>query len=83
VFTDLENADGWLLQILYNNYDRGKFISSKSISSVLDMDEVIVIEGLNKLIEAQLVNSQDKGYRLSEKGYFVIYQREASYCPHL
>lgn len=79
--TDLENAGSWLLQILYDNYD--KPVHSSSISTVLEVDEATVVEGLNELIKAQLVEREEAGYRLSEKGYTVAVQRATSYCPHL
>ncbi len=80
---DLENAGSWLLQILYDNHDKGKPVQSISISEALEIDETIVVEGLKKLIEAQLVESSDNGYRLSEKGYTAAVQRATSFCPHL
>jgi Mn-dependent DtxR family transcriptional regulator len=83
VGTELDNVGSWLLKILYDNYDSEEYISSKRISSVLNMDESIIRENLDKLIKDQLVYSQEQGYRLSEKGYHVVYQREISFCPHL
>jgi predicted transcriptional regulator len=83
VSTELEEAGRWLLQLLYDNYDSGKYVSSSSISDALEIDEASILDGLNKLIEAQLVDSRDTGYRLSEKGYTVVYQRATSFCPHL
>ena len=83
VTTDQENAGSWLLQILYDNYDSGKHVSSSSIAGVLEIDKATVIEGLSSLMEAGLVDSSETGYRLSEKGYMIAVQRATSFCPHL
>lgn len=79
----LENTGSWLLQVLYYYYGSGKTVSSEKISKVIEIDESFVIEGLNQLVEAHLVESTNNGYRLSEKGYYATTQRATSYCPHL
>ena len=83
VSSELDEVGSWLMQLLYDNYDSGKFVSSSSLAGALELDESMVIEGLSHLIEADLVDQDGSGYRLSEKGYSVAYQRASSYCPHL
>jgi predicted transcriptional regulator len=78
---ELEDVSRWLMQVLYDNYDR--YVSSRDLSVHLEVDETQVLEGLNHLIESDLVESQNSGYRLSGKGYSVAYQRVTSFCPHL
>lgn len=79
----LEDVGRCLLQVLYENYDSGKHYSSTSLSTALDIPESKVQVSLDKLVEVELINESDEGYRLSEKGYSVAYQRVTSFCPHL
>ena len=81
--TELDEVGKWLIQILYNNWDSEKYVSSNNISSILEFDELKVVNCLNQLIESELVEREGSGYKLSEKGYAVVFQRDSSYCPHL
>jgi Mn-dependent DtxR family transcriptional regulator len=81
VSTPVEDVERWLMQVLYDNYDN--FASSGDISILLDINESSIIEGLNKLIEAELVETEDSVYRLTEKGYQAANQRVTSFCPYL
>ncbi len=71
------------MQLLYDNYEGGKYVSVSSLAVALELDETRVIEGLSHLKQGDLVDQDGSGYRLSEKGYSVAYQRASSYCPHL
>ena len=81
--TELEEVGRWLIQVLYDNYNNGKSVSASGLADVLELDELIILDSLRHLIEAELVYQQVSAYRLSEKGYTVAYQRASSYCPHL
>ena len=78
-----EELGRWLIQILYDNYDTEKYIPASSISPVIELEEAMIVEGLNHLMESELVEKQDSGYKLSPKGYDVAHQRVTSFCPHL
>ena len=78
-----EEVGRWLIQILYDNYDTEKYIPASSISTAIELEESQIIDGLNRLMESELVEKQDSGYKLSSKGFEVAYQRVTSFCPHL
>ena len=78
-----EEVGRWLLQILYDNYDGERFISAKSLSKVIGLDESAVNNGLKLLMKSNLVETNGRGYMLSLKGYEVAHQRVTSFCPHL
>lgn len=80
---ELEEVARYILNILYDNYDRGKYYPTNVLSDSLEIDEAIIQQSLDKLSESELLHKTDKGYRLSEKGFSVTYQRSTSYCPHL
>ncbi|RLI03957.1 hypothetical protein DRO31_00415 [Candidatus Bathyarchaeota archaeon] len=80
---ELEEIGRNLLHVLYDNYDSGKYYTSSVLSNALELDEPIVQHSLDTLSDSELLLNTDKGYRLSEKGYSVAYQRATSYCPHL
>ena len=42
-----------------------------------------VSRNLTKLVSDGLVDEVPEGFRLSDKGYDAVYQRESSYCPYL
>ena len=79
----MEDVGRYLLQVLYDNYDSGKYYPSNSLSDVLEIDETMVQTSLDKLTAIELLMKTDEGYKLSEKGYRVAYQRVTSFCPHL
>ena len=40
-------------------------------------------EGVNVVVNAVgLVDEVPEGFRLSDKGYDALFQRDSSYCPH-
>lgn len=78
-----ENAGRFLLQVLYDNYGKGKHYSSETLAHALEMEETLVQETLDRLVDTGLITEEETGYRLSEKGYSVAYQRATSFCPHL
>lgn len=80
---ELEEVGRYILNVLYDHYDGGKYYPTDVLSDVLEFDEAIVKQSLDKLSDLELLHKTDKGYRLSEKGYSVTYQRSTSYCPHL
>ena len=80
---ELEEIGRYLLQVLYDNYDSGKYYLSSVLSDALEIDIVIVQRSLDKLSDSELLHKSDEGYRLSEKGYSLTYQRATSYCPNL
>ena len=80
---ELEEVGRYILHVLYDNYDSGKYYPSSVISDVLELDEPLVQQSLDKMTDKELLLRSDEGYRLSEKGYSVTYQRATSYCPHL
>jgi len=80
---ELEEVGRNLMHVLYNNYDSGKFYTSSVLSNALELDEPLVQRSLDILSDSELLLNTDEGYRLSEKGYGVAYQRATSYCPHL
>jgi predicted transcriptional regulator len=80
---ELEETGRVLLQVLYENYDSGKYYPSDRLSDALEIDETAVQASLDKLTESDLLMKTGEGYRLSEKGYSVAYQRATSFCPHL
>jgi predicted transcriptional regulator len=80
---ELEETGRVLLQVLYDNYDSEKYYPSDSLSDALEIDETAIQVSLDKLTDSELVLKNEKGFRLSEKGYSVAYQRATSFCPHL
>lgn len=80
---ELEEVGRYILRVLYDNYDSGKYYQSSIISDALELDENIVRQSLDKMTDKELLLKTEEGYRLSEKGYSVTYQRATSYCPHL
>jgi Mn-dependent DtxR family transcriptional regulator len=79
----LEEVGRYILRVLYDNYDSGKYYQSSVISDALEIDEALVQPSLDKMTDKELLLKSEEGYRLSEKGYSVTYQRATSYCPHL
>ena len=80
---ELEEVGRYILHLLYDNYDSGEYYPSSVISDALELDEALVQALLEKMTDTELLLKSNKGYRLSEKGYSVTYQRATSYCPHL
>ena len=80
---ELEEVGRYILHVLYDNYDSGKYYPSNILSDALEFDETIVQQSLDKLTTSELLHKTSEGYRLSEKGYSVTYQRDTSYCPRL
>lgn len=80
---ELEETRRVLLQVLYDNYDNGKYYPSDNLSDALEIDKKAVQASLDKLTASDLLMKTAEGYRLSEKGYNVAYQRATSFCPHL
>jgi RIO-like serine/threonine protein kinase len=78
-----EEVKRWLIQALYQDYEKENYISSSKLSIILEIDELLVINGLSQLVESNLVDKDALGYKLSENGYSVAFQRDTSYCPHL
>jgi RIO-like serine/threonine protein kinase len=78
-----EDLGRWLIQILYHNYDTERYIPVNSLSTVIELEEAKILEGLSHLMESELVEKHGSGYKLSLKGYEVAHQRVTSYCPHL
>lgn len=78
-----EDIGRWLIQILYDNYDGERFISSRNLSEVLELDESTVMNELKHLMGSNLVDTNGCGYMLSLKGYEIAHQRVTSFCPHL
>jgi len=72
-----------LLQALYVNRDRASGFSSDKLADALEFDRGEVSKYLKKLVSDGLVDEVPEGFRLSDKGYDTLYQRESSYCPHL
>ncbi len=72
-----------LLQALYVNRDRTPGYSSDKLADALEFDRGEVSIYLKKLVSDGLVDEVPEGFRLSDRGYDALYQREASYCPHL
>ena len=72
-----------LLQTLYVNRDRAPGFPASRLAQALDFDNDEVETGLDEMTSSGLVERVNEGYRISEKGYSMVYQRETSYCPHL
>ncbi len=72
-----------LLQALYINRDRRPGYSSDRLADALKFNRNDVSLNLTRLVSDGLVDEVPEGFRLSDKGYSALYQREASYCPHL
>jgi len=72
-----------LLQALYVNRDRAPGYSSDRLADALEFNREDVSLNLTILVSDELVDEGPEGFRLSDKGYDALYQRETSYCPHL
>ena len=72
-----------LLQVLYVNRDRAPGYSSDRLADALEFNRDDVSLNLTRLVSDGLVDEVPEGFRLSDEGYSALYQREASYCPHL
>ncbi len=72
-----------LLQALYVNRGRAPGYSSDRLADALEFDRDDVSLNLKDLVSNGLVDEVPEGFRLSDKGYTALVQREASYCPHL
>lgn len=72
-----------LLQTLYVNKDRGPGFPVDRLAEALEFNVSEVESRLDEMVTSGLVERVEEGYRISEKGYFAVYQRESSYCPHL
>ena len=72
-----------LLQALYVNRDRAPGFSSDRLADALEFNDDDVSHNLKELVSDGLVDKVPEGFRLSDEGYSALYQREASYCPHL
>lgn len=72
-----------LLQALYVNRDRAPGYSSDRLADALEFNRDDVSLNLTRLVSDGLVDEVPEGFRLSDEGYSALYQREASYCPHL
>ena len=72
-----------VLQTLYVNRERAPGYPASRLAEALEFDLGEVEAGLEEMAEKGLVERVPEGYRISEKGYSLVYQRESSYCPHL
>ena len=81
--SDCARARMGLLQALYVNRDRAPGYSSDKLADALEFERDDVSRNLTKLVSDGLVDEVPEGFRLSDKGYDALYQRESSYCPHL
>ncbi len=72
-----------LLQALYVNRDRAPGYASDKLADALEFKREEVSASLMRLVSDGMVDEVPEGFRLSDKGYSALYQREASYCPHL
>jgi predicted transcriptional regulator len=72
-----------LLQALYVNRGRAPGYSSERLADALEFNRDDVSSYLKKLVTDGLVDEVPEGFRLSDKGYDALYQRESSYCPYL
>ena len=72
-----------LLQTLYVNRDRAPGFPARRLAEALEFNFEEVETGLEEMVSSGLVERVNEGFRVSEKGYAMVYQRETSYCPHL
>ena len=72
-----------LLQVLYVNKERATGFPAGRLAEALEFDKDDVEKGLDEMVSKGLVERVDEGYSISEKGYFMVNQRETSYCPYL
>ena len=72
-----------VLQTLYVNRERAQGYSASRLAEALEFDLVEVEAGLREMAHKGLVEQISVGYRITDKGYGMVYQRESSYCPHL
>jgi predicted transcriptional regulator len=72
-----------LLQALYVNRGRAPGFSSDRLADALEFNDDDVSNNLKELVLDGLVDEVPEGFRLSDEGHSALYQREASYCPHL
>ena len=72
-----------LLQALYVNRDRAPGYSADRLADALEFNRDDVSLNLTRLVSDGLVDEVPEGFRLSDEGYSALFQREASYCPHL
>jgi len=72
-----------LLQALYVNRGRAPGYSSDRLANALKFNIDDVAHNLKELVSNGFVDEVPEGFRLSDMGYDALYQREASYCPHL
>jgi Mn-dependent DtxR family transcriptional regulator len=72
-----------VLQTLYVNRERAPGFPASRLAEALEFDPGEVDVGLEVMAEKGLVERVPEGYRITEKGYSMVYQRESSYCPHL
>ena len=72
-----------LLQALYVNRNRAPGYSSDRLADALEFERDDVSRNLTKLVSDGLVDEVPEGFRLSDKGYDAVYQRESSYCPYI
>ena len=78
-----DKLGNWILQILHNDYSKNRYLPLSSIALMLELSNEETSSGLERLTKDELIESNDSGYRLSEKGYNITFQRQTSYCPHL
>ena len=72
-----------LLQTLYVNMDRAQGYSARRLAEALEFNLRKVEIGLREMAQKGLVEQVPNGYRITKKGYSMVYQWESSYCPHL
>ena len=78
-----DKLGNWILQILHNDYSKNRYLPLSSIALLLEFSNEEISRGLERLTKAGLIESSDSGYRLSEQGYNLTFQRQTSFCPHL
>jgi Mn-dependent DtxR family transcriptional regulator len=72
-----------VLQTLYVNMERAQGYSTRRLAEALEFNLREVEIGLREMAQKGLVEQVPVGYRITKKGYIMVYQRESSYCPHL
>jgi RIO-like serine/threonine protein kinase len=83
VNSEVDKVCTGILQTLYVNRKRTQGYPASILAEALELDEGEVEAGLEEMAEKGLVERVPEGFRISEKGYSVVYQRESSYCPYL
>ena len=72
-----------LLQVLYVNRERAPGFPASRLAEALEFDCSEVEKCLGEMVSSGVVDRVDEGYRISEKGYFMVFKRETSNCPYL